>query len=212
MTIDQKKLQFIFNLRQANIIDEKLLTIMETIPRDHFINNSFADFVFDDSALPIECGQIATQPSIIGLMVQALQVTPRCKILEVGTGSGYQTAILAKLGRRVYSIERHRKLSILAREKISGLSLSNYTVICGDGTMGLKEQQPFDRIIISGALEDIPNPLMKQLKPDGILVTPIGGKEPIQTIVKVENNNNNNHYTELKKIKFLPIIEGKETV
>ena len=123
MISNQKKLQFIFNLRSANITDTKLLKVIEQTPRENFIRNSFNKFFLDDTALPIGCGQTTTQPTIIGTMIQALQITSRCKILEIGTGSGYQTAILAKLGRRVYSIERYHELAVLARDSIDALSL-----------------------------------------------------------------------------------------
>ena len=212
MNINHKKLQFIFNLRSANVTDRRLLTIMEQIPRDHFIRNAFQQFIFEDTALPINCGQTSTQPSIIGIMIQALEVTPRCKILEIGTGSGYQTSILAKMGRRVYSLERFQKLSLSARKALEELSFSNVSVICADGTAGLSEQKPFDKIIISAAMDDIPKHLLNQLKPDGILVAPVGRHETIQTVVKVRKTHDSFNYTDLKKTKFLPIIEGKETL
>ena len=147
---------------------------MESTPREHFINNSFKNLVLEDIALPIECGQTTSQPSIIATMVQALQVNHRCKILEIGTGSGYQTSILAKLGRRIYTIERNNRLFRLAETAIANLSISNVTLIYGDGTIGLLEQAPFDRIIVSAALDDIPRSLLDQVKPNGILVAPVG--------------------------------------
>ena len=212
MISKQEKLRFVFNLRNANVLNKTLLNVMEGIPRNHFIRNSFNTYALEDISLPIECGQTTTQPSIIGLMVQALDVTRRCKILEIGTGSGYQTAILAKLGRRVYSIERFKELTNLARQAITELSVANTTIICGDGTQGLLEQAPFDRIILAASVEDIPNPLLKQLKKDGILVAPVGGRETMQTVVRVQKKKDNYEYTQLKQVKFLPIIEGKETL
>ena len=211
MVFDQKKLQFIFNLRTANVTDEKLLSAMEKIPRNHFIKNTFKKFALEDIALPIDCGQTTTQPSTIGIMIQALHITSRCKILEIGTGSGYQTSILSKLGRRVYSVERFQKLALFARKTIEELSLPNVIVICGDGTLGLEEQKPFDRIIVSAALDDIPNVLLSQLKPEGILVAPVGRTEPIQTVVRVQKKKDFHDYSVLKQVKFLPIIEGRES-
>ena len=212
MKLNQKKLEFIFNLRRANVTDTKLLDVMEKIPRSHFIGNSFKKFALEDTGLPINCGQTATQPSVIGIMIQALEITPRCKILEIGTGSGYQTSILAKLGRRIYSVERFQKLSALARDAIKGLSITNVTLVCEDGTGGLDEQKPFDKIIVSAAVDDIPNVLLCQLKSNGILVAPVGSTDPMQTIVKVVKREANYEYTDLKKVKFLPIIEGKATL
>ena len=212
MLIEQKKLKFVFNLRSAGVTNRKLLEIMEELPRDYFIRNSFKSRGLEDIAIPIECGQTTTQPSIIGLMIQALEITPRCKILEIGTGSGYQTSILAKLGRRIYSIERFKKLTTLAGQTISDLSLTNVTLIYGDGTMGLNNQKPFDRIIVSAAVEDVPSLLLSQLKENGVLVAPVGRNEPIQTVVQVKKQFNNYEYTDVKQVKFLPIIEGKEPI
>ena len=210
MNFDQKKLEFIFSLRNANVTNTKLLSIMEKIPRNHFISNTFKKFSLDDTELPIDCGQTATQPSIIGIMVQALEITPRCKILEIGTGSGYQTSILAKLGRRIYTVERFQKLATLAQNAIQELSITNVTVICKDGTEGLNEQEPFDKIIVSAAFDDIPNLMLQQLKWDGILVAPVGSNDPMQTVVKVVKKKDSYDYTDLKRVKFLPIIEGKD--
>jgi len=209
MNLDQKKLEFIFNLRSANVTDRKLLGIMEKIPRNHFISNSFKKFALEDTGLPIDCGQTATQPSIIGIMIQALEITPRCKILEIGTGSGYQTSILAKLGRRIYSVEHFQKLANLARDAIKDLSITNVTVICEDGTTGLDEQEPFDKIIVSAAFDDIPGLMLRQLKSNGILVAPVGSNDPVQTIVKVVKKEDTYEYSDLKRVKFLPIIERK---
>ena len=212
MTVDQKKFQFIFNLRSAGVTNSEVLTAMENISRENFIGQTFQDYAFDDIALPIDCGQTITQPSIIGIMAQALRTTSRCKILEIGTGSGYQTAILSQLGRRIYSIERHQKLAKAAKLSIAKLSIANVSILCEDGTAGLVEQAPFDRIILSAAVDDIPRLLLSQLKPDGILVAPVGRNDTIQTIVKVEKTKNGYHYLDLKRVRFLPIEEGKETL
>ncbi len=210
MNFDEKKLAFVYNLRKANVTDKRLLTVMEALPREHFINNAFKSLVLENISLPIDCGQTMSQPSVIGIMIQSLRITRRCKILEIGTGSGYQTSILAKLGRRVYSVERFCHLASLAKKSIAELSIANVTVIYGDGTMGLQEQAPFDKIIVSAAVEDIPHCLLMQLKTNGILVAPVGQSEQIQTLVQVEKKINSTEYTDLKKVKFLPIIEGKD--
>ena len=212
MSFDQKKFQFIFNLRSSGVTNKNLLTAMENISRDSFISQTFQSHAFEDIALPIDCGQTTTQPSIIGIMSQALCVTSRSKVLEIGTGSGYQTAILASLGRRVYSIERYKKLSQTARQTIERLSIANVTILCNDGTAGLVEQAPFDRIMVSAAVDDIPQTLLNQLKPNGILVAPVGRSEKLQTIVKVDKIDNRYHHTDLKRVRFLPIQEGTELV
>ena len=212
MIFDQKKFQFIFNLRSSGVTNKNLLTAMETISRNSFISHTFQSHAFEDIALPIDCGQTTTQPSIIGIMSQALCVTSRSKILEIGTGSGYQTAILAKLGRRVYSVERYKKLSEAAKQTIESLSIANVTILCNDGTSGLVEQAPFDRIMVSAAVDDIPQILLNQLKPQGILVAPVGKSEKLQTIVRVDKKVNSYNHTDLKRVRFLPIQEGTELV
>lgn len=212
MIFNQKKFQFIFKLRSSGVTDSKILTVMENIPRDIFIRKIFISHAFDDIALPINCGQTITQPSTTGIMAQALNVTPRCKVLEIGTGSGYQTAILAKLGRRIYSIERHQELSMIATNAIEQLAIANVTIVCADGTVGLVEQAPFDRIVISAAVDDIPPLILSQLKPNGILVAPVGHSDTVQTLVKVEKTISEYNYTELKKVRFSPLEEGKETL
>jgi protein-L-isoaspartate(D-aspartate) O-methyltransferase len=144
-------------------------------------------------------------------MIQALRPTSRSKILEIGTGSGYQTAILSQLGRRIYSVERYQKLAATAKSLIEELSIANVTILCDDGSAGLPEQAPFDRIIVSAAVDDVPRILLSQLKPNGILVAPVGRSDTIQTIVRVVKTENTYHYTDLKQVRFLPIEEGKET-
>lgn len=207
---NQKKFQFIFNLRNAGVTDIKVLSVMENILRSQFIGHTFRTHAFDDIALPIACGQTTTQPSIIGIMTQALRITPRSKILEIGTGSGYQTAILSQLGRRVYTVERYQQLAMTAKLVFEELSIANVTILCNDGTKGLEEQAPFDRIIVSAAVEDIPQILLTQLKPNGVLVAPVGRSDNLQTVIKVEKTENSYHYTDLKRVRFLPIEEGKE--
>ena len=210
MIFNQEKFQFIFNLRTTGVTDSNVLIAMENIPRDIFIGKTFISHAFEDIALPIACGQTTTQPSVIGLMTQALKVNTRSKILEIGTGSGYQTAILAHLGRRVYSIERQPTLARTAKRTLDELSIANAIIICEDGTSGLKNQAPFDRIIVSAAVDDIPRILLSQLKPDGVLVAPVGRNDSLQTIIRVEKNKNRSSYMDLRKVRFLPIMEGKE--
>lgn len=134
--------------------DKAVLGAMEAIDRGPFIRGLFATRAYEDMPLPIACGQTISQPSVVGLMTQALQISPRDKVLEVGTGSGYQAAILSKLARRVYTIDRHRRLVREAREIFDALDLTNITAITGDGSFGLPDQAPFDRILVTAAAED----------------------------------------------------------
>ena len=185
LTDAERKMQFLFHLRQRGVTDAHVLEAMEAIDRGIFVKGIFADRAYEDMPLPIASGQTISQPSIVGLMTQALEITPKSKVLEVGTGSGYQAAILAKLARRVYTIDRHRSLVMDSRKLFERLGLNNITVIAGDGSFGLPEQAPFDRIVVTAAAEDPPGPLLAQLAIGGIMVLPVGQSDAVQTLLKV---------------------------
>ncbi|MEM7236664.1 MAG: protein-L-isoaspartate(D-aspartate) O-methyltransferase, partial [Pseudomonadota bacterium] len=163
---------------------------------------------FENRPLPISCGQTISQPSVVGLMTQALAVTSRCKVLEVGAGSGYQSAILARLARRVYGLERHRPLALQARTRIEALGISNVTIRAGDGTRGWPEQAPFDRILIAAAADDAPSPLLEQLRVGGIMVLPVGLSDEVQQLIRIEKTETGYDYSELGDVLFVPLIEG----
>tara|TARA_B100000700_G_C14676643_1_gene683391 strand:+ start:17 stop:676 length:660 start_codon:yes stop_codon:yes gene_type:complete len=209
MNINTKKLEFIFNLRSAGVTDTKVLNIMEHIPRSRFVGDNFKIHALDDVALPTNYGQTITQPSVVGIMTQALKVTSRCKVLEVGTGTGYQTAILSNLARRVYSLEIIKGMVLSAQERIDALKIRNATILVKDGSDGLIEQAPFDRIILTAATEDVSPILLKQLKTDGILVAPVGMSEKFQKIIKVEKTKFGYDYSDLKSVRFLPLTDIK---
>jgi protein-L-isoaspartate(D-aspartate) O-methyltransferase len=133
-------------------------------------------------------------------------LTPRAKVLEIGTGSGYQAAILSCLSRRVYTLERHKELANLAKERLAHLNMSNVMVICDDGTKGLAQQAPFDRIIVTAAAEDVPAPLIGQLREGGVLVMPVGPKDQTQTLIKVIKSDTGLEYIELNKVRFVPLV------
>ena len=169
---DEQKMQFILSIRSKGVVDNNVLKALETVNREQFLKGLFAQRAYEDTPLPIDCGQTISQPSIVGLMTQALRVTNRDKILEIGTGSGYQTAILSKLARRIYSVERFKPLYEEARAIFRKLQLNNITTVWSDGSQGVVEQQPFDRIIVTAAAEDPPPTLLNQLKIGGIMVIP----------------------------------------
>jgi protein-L-isoaspartate(D-aspartate) O-methyltransferase len=196
------------SLRQAGVTDRRVLEAMEATPRDVFVERAFKERAFEDRPLPIACGQTISQPAIVGMMIQALQITPRCKVLEVGAGSGYVCAILARLARRVYGIERHKALALEARERIARLGLGNVTIRSGDGTRGWPEQAPFDRILISAAADDTPALLLEQLRPGGIMVLPVGQTDDVQQLIKIEKTDNGPTYSELCDVLFVPLVEG----
>ena len=141
-------------------------------------------------------------------MTQALEVTRRCKVLEIGTGSGYQAAVLAKLARRVYTVERHRRLALTARALFERQEIGNITVILGDGSLGLPEQAPFDRILVTAAAEDPPRTLLNQLRPGGIMVLPVGQSHAVQTLIRIDKTETGLDYTDLGPVRFVPLLEG----
>lgn len=202
------QMQFLFALRSKGVTDQQVLGAMESVDRGQFVRGLFADRAYEDMPLPISCGQTISQPSIVGLMTQALQVSARDTVLEVGTGSGYQAAILARLARRVYTIDRHARLVREAREVFEALSISNLTSLVGDGSFGLPEQAPFDRIIVTAAAEDPPGPLLAQLKVGGIMVLPVGQSDHVQSLIRVHKTADGLEYDELREVRFVPLLEG----
>ena len=207
---DEQKMQFILSIRSKGVVDNNVLKALETVNREQFLKGLFAQRAYEDTPLPIDCGQTISQPSIVGLMTQALRVTNRDKILEIGTGSGYQTAILSKLARRIYSVERFKPLYEEARAIFRKLQLNNITSVWGDGSQGVVEQQPFDRIIVTAAAEDPPPTLLNQLKIGGIMVIPVGQSDDIQKLIRVERTENNFKYEDLCDVRFVPLLEGRE--
>ena len=209
----ETKMQFLYALRSKGITEARVLNAMEEVDRGPFIRGLFAKRAYEDMPLPIACGQTISQPSVVGLMTQALQVSPRDTVLEVGTGSGYQAAILSKLARRVYTIDRHARLVREARQIFECLQLSNITSLVGDGSFGLPDQAPFDRILVTAAAEDPPGPLLAQLKIGGIMVVPVGQSDTVQTLIRVLKTESGLEYDELRPVRFVPLLEGlgKET-
>lgn len=204
----EQQMQFVFTLRSRGVTNAEVLKAMEATPRADFLEGIFRERAFEDTPLPIECGQTISQPTVVGLMTQALDVTRRCKVLEVGTGSGYQAAILARLARRVYTVERHRRLARRTKDLLLRLGLHNITVVHGDGSLGLPEQAPFDRIILTAAAEDPPQPLIDQLRPGGIMVLPVGQSNAVQTLIRIEKTEAGLDYTDLGAVRFVPLVEG----
>ncbi|MGR3701723.1 MAG: protein-L-isoaspartate(D-aspartate) O-methyltransferase [Paracoccaceae bacterium] len=204
----ERKMQFLYALRSKGVTDSRVLTAMEKIDRGPFIRGLFAGRAYEDMPLPIACGQTISQPSIVGLMTQALQVSTRDTVLEVGTGSGYQAAILSQLARRVYTVDRHRRLVHEARAIFDALQLSNITAFTADGSFGLPDQAPFDRILVTAAAEDPPGPLLAQLKIGGIMVLPVGQSDTVQSLIRVTRHETGFDYDELRPVRFVPLVEG----
>ncbi|MDJ1017156.1 MAG: protein-L-isoaspartate(D-aspartate) O-methyltransferase [Paracoccaceae bacterium] len=204
----EQQMAFVFALRQRGVKDKRVLEAMEKIDRGEFVKGLFSERSYEDMPLPIACGQTISQPSVVGIMTQALDVQPRHKVLEVGTGSGYQAAILSQLARRVYTVDRHKRLVDEAQAVFDKLGLTNITTLAADGTRGLPEQAPFDRIIVTAAAEDTPGPLLAELKVGGIMVLPVGQSDAVQSLIKVTRTETGYDYDELLPVRFVPLLDG----
>ena len=204
------KMQFLFSLRKAGVVDKKVLDAMERVDRKKFVSGIFSEKAYDNTPLPIACGQTISQPTVVGLMTQALQVTSRDKVLEVGTGSGYQAAILSYLARRVYTVERHSLLVNNATKVFQKLNISNITTILSDGGHGLEQQAPFDRIIVTAASDDPPASLLSQLKIGGIMIIPVGQSDNMQNLIKIAKTDGGFEYQDLQPVRFVPLVAGTE--
>ena len=203
-----RQMQFLFQLRQRGVTDTRVLGAMEKVDRGAFVRGHFEPRAYEDMPLPIACGQTISQPSVVGLMTQALRVEPRDTVLEIGTGSGYQAAVLSHLARRVYTIDRHRDLVRAAETRFAQLGLPNVTAITADGCFGLPDQAPFDRILVTAAAEDPPGPLLAQLKEGGVMVLPVGQSDAVQHLIKVTRTPMGLDYDELLPVRFVPLVEG----
>ncbi|MEM7171406.1 MAG: protein-L-isoaspartate(D-aspartate) O-methyltransferase [Pseudomonadota bacterium] len=209
MTIEARKIRLIMQLRKVGISDTDVLSALERIPREAFVPHSFLDQAYENMALPIGQGQTLSQPQVVAIMTQALKLQKRQKVLEIGTGSGYQAAILSRLCRRVYSIERFRELLEIAEKRFIDLRLHNITARCGDGWKGWPEQAPFDRIIVTAAPPSIPGKLVDQLGEGGLLVLPVGRTSRDQELLRVTRQADGSMTEEsLGTVRFVPLIEG----
>jgi len=200
--------KLILSLRSQGVTDPQVLNAIEKTPRDLFTPDLFKDRSWEDSALPIACGQTISQPFIVGLMTQALTLEPRARVLEVGTGSGYQTAVLSRLARLVYTIERYRTLMREAEARFREMDLTNIITKFGDGGLGWPEQAPFDRILVTAAAPSEPKTLLSQLKASGVLVAPVG-KGPVQRLIRYAGDGAGSFKAEeLCEVRFVPLLDG----
>jgi len=196
-------------LARTGIRDPRVLAAMAQVPRDLFVPPTFAEHAWDNVALPIGHGQTISQPLVVACMTEALELGDRHNVLEIGTGSGYQTAVLARLCRRVFTIERHRALLREAEQRFAQLRLGNVTCRFGDGSKGWVEPAPFDRILLTAAAPELPQALVDLLAPDGILVGPLGPERHNQTLVRVRRNADGNvSREELCQVRFVPLVPG----
>ena len=200
--------RLVMELRGGSIGDNRVLGAIERVPRELFVPAAFAEQAYENVALPIGHGQTISQPLVVALMTQALDVHERHKVLEIGTGSGYQAAVLARLCRRVFTIERHRGLLKEAEARFAQARLSNITTRFGDGGKGWPEQAPFDRIIVTAAAPDVPGPLLENLTADGILVAPVGPAKADQQLLRVRRRGESFDIEDLGPVRFVPLVEG----
>ena len=205
------KMGLVLSLRQAGVTESKVVAAMEHVPRELFVPEVFRNRSYQDITLPIGYHQTLSQPAIVGLMTEALALDDRKKVLEVGTGSGYQTAVLASICRRVYTIERHAALLEEAEKRLDKLRIRNVTSKVGDGTLGWAIQAPFERIIVTAAAVDIPPILGDQLSIGGIMILPIGLGEDIQTVLRVTKKDSGLETKELRNVRFVPLIPEETT-
>ena len=208
MTTDPRKIQLIMALRNQGVRDMRVLEAIEKVPRELFVNDTFADQAYADQALPIACGQTISQPFIVGFMTDRLQVNERHKVLEIGTGSGYQTAILSYLCRRVYTIERYRTLAQEAEARFKQLKLSNITQLVADGSKGWPKQAPFERIIVTAAAKQVPQALLDQLAVGGIMIVPIEERPGKQDLYRITRGEAGFDREPLLPVRFVPLVEG----
>ncbi|MEE2527143.1 protein-L-isoaspartate(D-aspartate) O-methyltransferase [Hyphobacterium sp. HN65] len=207
---DARVIQLVMSLRGQGVTDKHVLAAIERTPRGLFVPERFSEHAYDDRALPIDCGQTISQPLVVGLMTQALKLDDRHKVLEIGTGSGYQAAVLARLARRVYTIERYRTLAKEAEARFTQLRLTNITQRIGDGTKGWPEQAPFDRIIVTAGAPVRPETLLDQLKPGGIAVVPVNNASGTQTLIRYLRDAEGELAEEaLMDVRFVPLVEGE---
>jgi len=203
-----EKMMFQLSLRRRGISDQAVLRTMEEVPREAFVEKGDLAYAYRDSALGIECGQTISQPFVVAYMTEQLGVQRSHRVLEIGTGSGYQAAILSKLCREVVSIERYRTLADNARKRLAKLGYNNVEVILGDGFDIPENLSSFDRIIVTAAMENIPEKLLERLEPGGVLISPVGPHHGIQTLVRVARTQAGFDRKELVDVRFVPALPG----
>lgn len=201
------KIRLIMTLRKNGITDTATLAAIEQVPRERFVADPFFDRAYDDSALPIASEQTISQPTIVALMTQELKVEERHVVLEIGTGSGYQAAILSMLARRVHTIERHKPLFDEANARFETLKLRNITTHLGDGSRGWPHAAPYDRIMVTCASEDIPPALLQQLAPGGLMIIPLGDTVADQQLYRVTKSEAGEiDANPITAVRFVPLV------
>jgi protein-L-isoaspartate(D-aspartate) O-methyltransferase len=208
VTSPEKIARLILELREQGISDTRVLGAIERTPRELFVPDTFRDRAYENVALPIGHGQTISQPYVVALMTEALELNERHFVLEIGTGSGYQAAVLARLARRIFTVERHRAMLKTAEERFKLLRLTNIITRFGDGTKGWPEQPNFDRIMITAAAATIPDALIECLAVDGVLVAPVGEPRRQQMLMRLRRGAKGFVVEELGAVRFVPLVAG----
>jgi protein-L-isoaspartate(D-aspartate) O-methyltransferase len=203
------RMHFLLGLRQRGIADAAVLRAMDQVPREHFVDSEFVDRAYADQALPIACGQTISQPYVVAYMTEQLDVEPQHRVLEIGTGSGYQAAILSRLAREVVTVERYRTLAEAARARLASLGYDNVDIRVGDGLAGAPDKAPYDRILVTAAAESIPDELVQQLVERGIAVLPLGPHSRSQQLVKLTKTATGTERQDLIGVRFVPLLPGR---
>jgi protein-L-isoaspartate(D-aspartate) O-methyltransferase len=203
------RMEFMLTLRRRGISDQAVLRAMDEVPREHFVAPDCVAAAYDDHALPIACGQTISQPYVVAYMTEQLAVQPQHHVLEIGTGSGYQAAVLSRLVREVVSIERYRTLAEAARNRLHTLGYNNVEVVVGDGFAGVPDTAPYDRIIVTAAAERVPDALIEQLADSGVMLLPLGPRNGAQEIVKLTKTNEGLTQEHLIGVRFVPLLPGQ---
>jgi protein-L-isoaspartate(D-aspartate) O-methyltransferase len=203
------RMEFMLTLRRRGISNAAVLRAMDEVPREHFVPNAYYEQAYADQALPIACGQTISQPYVVAYMTEQLDVGPGQRVLEVGTGSGYQAAILSRLAREVVTVERYRTLAETARTRLETLGIANVEVLVEDGLEGAADRGPYDRIMVTAAAEEIPQALVEGLGGDGVMILPLGPHGQAQELVKLTKTADGIRREGLIGVRFVPLLAGK---
>ncbi len=206
---DTGRMQFMLALRRRGISDQAVLRAMDDVPREQFIDAPLQSEAYADRALPIACGQTISQPYLVAYMTEKLNVQPEHRVLEVGTGSGYQAAILSRLAREVISVERYRTLADAARSRLAALGYDNVDVRVADGLLGVPDRAPYDRIMVTAAAETVPEALVGELAKDGVMILPLGPQDGVQQLVRITKGEGGTKQEDLIGVRFVPLLPGQ---
>jgi protein-L-isoaspartate(D-aspartate) O-methyltransferase len=198
----------ILRLRRVGVTDARVVGAIESVPRELFVPGEWRAEAYAERALPIECGQTISAPVIVAMMTAALAIEPGDRVLEVGTGTGYQTAVLSRLAGAIFTIERYRTLLAAAQSRFKTLRLQNITARAGDGALGWTEHAPFDRIVVTAAAEDVPEALTRELRIGGVLVMPVGPANGVQKLMRLERTERGFVEEPIADVRFVPLVAG----